>query len=223
MVVNRARPPGDGDIIVPGGNSSIIGTTSSPGTDLTPTREEVDLLVEEAAVLFPHLRDMRLLRAYSGVRPLIGGNGDGRDASRSHRVVTGDNIVAVLGGKLTTFRSMAEQASNEVCMMLGNVEKCTTGTEPLPDLTGGEYAVDNVCGCEGSTLNLPEKLLPLLGTAPHRFAGTGFGPCQGWRCLAHGPSGAAAERWRGLRPVLHRGQFKQGYMLWARQRGMEGK
>jgi len=219
MVVNRARPPGDGDIVIPNGHSSILGTTSSPGTYVTPTRAEVDTLVEEAAVLFPQVRDVRLLRAYAGVRPLLGGEAGGRGASRSHRIITGDGVVAALGGKLTTFRLMSEEAADRACEMLCNSEQCTTDVEPLPDLTGD--TVEDECGCEGATARLPERLLPLLGPSPHRFAGAGFGPCQGLRCLSRGSN--SRERWRGMAPLLHRGQFKQAYLLWARERAEGGR
>ena len=51
-VINRLRPPGDGDIVVPGGTVSVVGTTSVRIDDLNhvfPSFEEVDFLVDETA------------------------------------------------------------------------------------------------------------------------------------------------------------------------------
>ena len=224
QVVGRARPPADGDLVVPSGHASIVGTTSSPGTDIQPTPQDVDRLLDEAAALFPQVREARLLRAYTGVRPLLGDAG-GRLASRGHRILVGDGVVAALGGKLTTFRLMAQEAADAACEMLGHNGRGTTDRKPLPDLTGQRQSGEAGCGCEGGGLRLPEPLLPLLGPAPHRFGGTGFGPCQGLRCLALSPDPrtAARERWRGLRAVIYRGQLAQGYLLWARERSARGR
>lgn len=55
-VINRLRGPGDGDILVPGGSVSILGTTSVPVADPddnTPTIAEVDANLSEALPLLP--------------------------------------------------------------------------------------------------------------------------------------------------------------------------
>ncbi len=82
--VNRLRRPGNGDILMPGGTVSILGTTSTRVDtldDIQPTAAEADLLVEDAARMLPALATMRYVRAYAGVRPLPGGAGR-RDRSR---------------------------------------------------------------------------------------------------------------------------------------------
>ena len=75
-VVNRLRRPGNADIMMPGGTVSIVGTTSTRVDDArttsTPTAAEADLIVEEAARMLPALATMRFIRAYAGVRPLVG-------------------------------------------------------------------------------------------------------------------------------------------------------
>ncbi len=73
-VINRLRRPGDGDILVPGGTVSLLGTTSvrvNSLEDLRPTIEEVDLIVDEGSKMIPTLRGIRYIRAYAGVRPLL--------------------------------------------------------------------------------------------------------------------------------------------------------
>jgi glycerol-3-phosphate dehydrogenase len=144
-VVNRLRPPGDGDIIVPGGTVSVIGTTSERVADpdrLHVTMAEVDLLVEEAARLIPALAGARYLRSYAGVRPLFGGGG-GPEAASDRQVSRGfavldheaqglDNLATITGGKLTTYRLMAEKAADLICHRLGVSAPCRTAELPLP-------------------------------------------------------------------------------------------
>ena len=87
-VINRLRPPGDGDILVPGGTVSILGTSSvtiADPDDRAPTIEEVDRILDEGSRMLPVLAGTRFVRAFSGVRPLLASAGsqtDGRSASR---------------------------------------------------------------------------------------------------------------------------------------------
>ena len=144
--INRLRPPGDADIMMPGGTVSIIGTTSVDVEDLDlvlPTVEEVDLIVHEAAAMVPGLHTTRYIRAFSGVRPLVldgggeGGAADGRAVSRGFSLVDHtpqgvENLISIAGGKLTTCRLMAEKAADLVCQRLGVGRPCLTRTDLLP-------------------------------------------------------------------------------------------
>ena len=143
-VVNRLRPPGDADIMMPGGTVSIVGTTSIPVPSLDgirPTVEEVDHIVEQASPMLPALERVRCIRAYAGVRPLVtsgGGAADGRAVSRGfalfdHQAEGLENFVTITGGKLTTCRLMAEKAADLVCGRLGNDEPCRTRTTRLAE------------------------------------------------------------------------------------------
>jgi len=141
-VVNRLRPPANADIMMPGGTVSIVGTTSTRVDaldDIYPTAAEADLIVEEAARMLPALASMRYIRAYAGVRPLLGSAGasDGRSVSRGfalldHEAQGLDNLATITGGKLTTCRLMAERAADLVCRRLGVTRPCLTATTPLP-------------------------------------------------------------------------------------------
>lgn len=136
-LVNRLRPPSDGDILVPHRTSTILGTTSGPGDldDIRPTRDDVDRLLHEAMALLPGISGARAVRAYAGVRPLLGGQPSGRDATRGFRVIdhgaAADNMVSVVGGKLTTYRLMAEKVSDAVMAKLGRDGGCRTALEEL--------------------------------------------------------------------------------------------
>jgi glycerol-3-phosphate dehydrogenase len=141
-VINRLRPPSNADILVPGGTVSILGTTSirieSPD-EASPTVEEIDLMVEDAGAMIPALETTRYIRAYCGVRPLISlaGDRDDRKVSRGfalmdHGAQGVKNFITISGGKLTTYRLMAEKTADLVCQHLGISKPCLTGSEPLP-------------------------------------------------------------------------------------------
>lgn len=143
VVLNRCRMPGNGDIIVPGDTVSIIGTTSKE----TPEEEfetnhvaddEVKVLLEEGSKLIPGITKARLLRAYGGVRPLIASDGiDGRNVSRGislidHARDNVENMVTISGGKLMTYRLMAEKTADLVAKKLKINSICATHLIPLP-------------------------------------------------------------------------------------------
>ncbi len=140
-VINRLRRPGNGDIMMPGGAVSIVGTTSTRVDSLEhlrATTAEADLIVAESAPMLPALASARFIRAYAGVRPLLGSAGsDSRAVSRGfalfdHEDHGLDNFATVTGGKLTTCRLMAERAADLVCRRLGVTSACLTATTPLP-------------------------------------------------------------------------------------------
>jgi glycerol-3-phosphate dehydrogenase len=142
-VVNRMRPSANADILVPGGTVSILGTTSIRIDDLDqvyPTVEEVDTMVGEAVKMIPALETARYIRAYAGVRPLVGSRSaaDDRGVSRSFALIDHvadgiENFVTISGGKLTTYRLMAEKTADLICGRLGVAKPCLTRTEPLPE------------------------------------------------------------------------------------------
>lgn len=145
IVLNRCRKPADADILVPGDTICLIGTTSSkvPFEEIDHmyvTSGEVDLLLREGEKLSPVLAQTRILRAYAGVRPLVASDNDpsGRNVSRGivlldHAVRDGlEGFITITGGKLMTYRLMAEWTSDLVCKKLNVSAVCTTATEKLP-------------------------------------------------------------------------------------------
>jgi glycerol-3-phosphate dehydrogenase len=142
-VVNRLRSSASADILVPGGTVSILGTTSIRIDDLEqvyPTIEEVDTMVGEAVKMIPALETVRYIRAYAGVRPLVGSRSasDDRSVSRGfalidHAVDGIENFTTISGGKLTTYRLMAEKTSDLVCSKMHISAPCLTQTAPLPE------------------------------------------------------------------------------------------
>ncbi len=127
-VVNRLKPPADGDILVPVGTVSVIGTTDTavPSPDQYAIEDwEVDLLMAEGEQLIPGFSQHRALRAWAGVRPLYDPGGkDTRHMSRAHALLDHEErdgvpgMLSMVGGKFTTFRHMAQLLVDAACAKL---------------------------------------------------------------------------------------------------------
>lgn len=161
MVINRCRKPANADILVPDDTVCVIGTTSDRVPfdtidNLKVTNAEVDLLIREGEKLAPSLATTRVLRAYAGVRPLVAADNDpsGRNISRGivcldHASRDGmEGFITITGGKMMTYRLMAEEATNLACKKLNINKPCQTATIPLP---GSEEIVKDSHGKRYST------------------------------------------------------------------------
>ena len=213
-VVNRCRMPSDSDILVPAHTVCVLGTTDVSTDDPDDTRipaDEVRQMLEDGSEMVPHIRDARVLRAWAGIRPLYSEG----DAGAPTRELTRDltlldhheregvgGFLTITGGKLTTFRLMAEVTVDAVCEHLGVEARCTTADEALPGSedghlqTVGERLAERertlhdeqiVCECELVTRGM---LLDAAATRPvtglddlRRATRLGMGPCQGGFCI----------------------------------------
>lgn len=150
-VINRLRMPGDGDIFVPAHDVTIFGTTgvnTENPNDFSLSRPELEHMLADGKALIPSIDDMRLIRAYSGSRPLYqksaGRGSSGRDVTRGmalldHHERDGmDGFITITGGKLTTFRLMAEKTVDLVCEKLGVQANCTTNVEAVSGRRTGD-------------------------------------------------------------------------------------
>jgi glycerol-3-phosphate dehydrogenase len=202
LVINRLRPSSDGDIIVPNETVSLAGTTSIHVNDpdnLVTDPEEIDLIRSEAAMMLPDFNNIRLIRSYTGVRPLLKAadalDGD-RSISRGFQIIDHKNgMFSILGGKLTTYRLMAEKMTDRIADYFGIIEKCTTADVPLEgqeDLSGYPVSkrlgkLENImCECELVSRSKVKKVIKdtdtkNIGDIQHRTR-LGMGPCQGGFC-----------------------------------------
>ena len=142
-VLNRCRPPSDGDIIVPNETVSILGTTSIRSEEVENfevTPQEVDLLIRETSRMIPKIRETRFIRAYAGIRPLFQSEEKGDDRAISRGFILTDhgkrdgveNLITITGGKFVTYRLMAEKVSDLLCQKMGITASCSTHLKPLP-------------------------------------------------------------------------------------------
>lgn len=140
-VLNRLRPPSDGDIIVPFNGHSIIGTTANiveSVDEVVFSDDEINFLIEEAAAMIPDVRKTDIVTVYGSVRPLIKMGGFGsREVSRKFEVYVHEkplNFVSAVGGKFSTGRLMGEYIGNIVSRMLGSNKSSLTREFRLPEL-----------------------------------------------------------------------------------------
>lgn len=96
------------------GDVSVLGTTDTDyeGSLEDPRcgPEDSEYLLRTVNAFFPgaHLTREDIISTYAGLRPLLAEAGSPSDVSRQHVVLdSGDGLVTVTGGKLTTFRIMA--------------------------------------------------------------------------------------------------------------------
>ena len=142
--------PRDGRMLflVPWGHLAYIGTTETDYQgDLDrpyATAEDVEYLLEATNLAFPdaHLTVDDIISTWAGVRPLIGGEGgeeeDAYEVSREHEIFESDmGLISIAGGKLTTYRHMAEEVVDRVVARLaarfgiGGFRECITDETPL--------------------------------------------------------------------------------------------
>jgi glycerol-3-phosphate dehydrogenase len=224
-IINRCRHPSDGDIIVPVGTVAVLGTTDievqSP-TELAIEPREVDLLLAQCEILLPDLAQYRPLRAWAGVRPLYrpvrGESGSTRTLPRGHVLLDhaeSDSVhrmVSIYGGKLTTFRLMAEHVIDLVVERLGTGTACRTSDTPLdPEhrkffqlptrLAAFETSIGSdreqiICECELVTRSAIEEAFRSSSSPDlddvRRDLRLGMGPCQAGFC-AYRAAGIAHE------------------------------
>jgi len=100
-----------------------------------PTEPEIGFLLDVVSAAFAHdLRRSDVVGAFAGLRPLLdAADGQTADLSRKHAVLTSrSGVVTVVGGKLTTYRRMAEDAVDRVVEeSLLDAGPCRTRALPL--------------------------------------------------------------------------------------------
>jgi glycerol-3-phosphate dehydrogenase len=106
---------------------TLIGTTESDFTgdpaSVAADDAEVDYLCAAVNAQFRQsITPADVVWRYSGVRPLLGGAGEATALSRDYRLqldTAAAPLLNVWGGKLTTYRKLAEQAVNQLAPLLG--------------------------------------------------------------------------------------------------------
>lgn len=129
--------------IIPWNGNYLIGTTDVRFEDdpdqVRSESWEIDYLLAETNRAFPDakLTRDRILFTYSGVRPLPWTkNEDEQNITRRHFIREHPqlkNLLSIVGGKLTTYRSLAEECVDLIFRKLGRESRpCTTAKEVLP-------------------------------------------------------------------------------------------
>jgi glycerol-3-phosphate dehydrogenase len=139
----EAQTDGRPFFIIPWNNKYLIGTTDirfdGNLDDVSIDGREIDYLLRETNRVLPHAKLGRehILYTYSGVRPLsFTGETNEQRITRRHfirRHPKFENLLSIVGGKLTTYRSLAEEAVDLIFKKVGKRSpKCTTAKVSLP-------------------------------------------------------------------------------------------
>lgn len=163
--------------VIPWNGNYLIGTTDiryDGDLDRVEIDEsEVEYLLRETNRVVPtaNLTQRSILFTYSGVRPLpFVGDRDEQSITRRHFVHdhTPDlnGFLSIVGGKLTTYRNLSEQAVDLVCKKLNRAAPiCTTGRVPLPGATPDFASFSEKFRLESRLPTITnERLLKIYGT-----------------------------------------------------------
>ncbi len=178
----EAEADGRPFFVIPWNGLYLIGTTDirytgSPA-DARASREEMDYLISETNRVFPSagLTVDDVHYTYAGIRPLpYQEKGPESAITRKHIIeVHSDvarNLVSIIGGKLTTYRHLAEQAVDRAGKILGRrLPECRTGDTPLPGGWGLEEARDALRQIPALSTEGVDRLLSIYGGRSREIA-----------------------------------------------------
>ncbi|GAB2648538.1 glycerol-3-phosphate dehydrogenase/oxidase [Saccharopolyspora gloriosae] len=164
--------------VVPWGGHWIVGTTDTDwNLDLAhpaATKKDIDYILEHVnTVLATPLKHEDIEGVYAGLRPLLAGESDeSSKLSREHAVArVAPGLVAIAGGKYTTYRVMAADAVDAVTPDLsGRVASSITDQVPLLGADGYHALVnqaDQIATAHGVHPYRIRHLLDRYGSQVH--------------------------------------------------------
>lgn len=174
--------PIDGRVmfILPWGDLSYIGTTDTDTSDepdaVRASAEDVIYLLRSANAYYPEarLQPSDVISTWAGLRPLLRHDGpiDPSAVTREHRIVDSPSgLISIVGGKLTTYRVMAEQVVDHVAQRLHELDgrplprRAATDREPLPGGAARDLAIlARDIELEGFTKGVAQHLVRCYGS-----------------------------------------------------------
>jgi glycerol-3-phosphate dehydrogenase len=163
-------------LVIPWQGRFLIGSTDiryhGDAGEVRADDSEIDYILSETNLLFPGAgltRDsVRFL--YTGVRPLPYDPDDDPAKITRHHIVKDhapavEGLITIVGGKLTTFRSLGQDATDKLQRKLGVKRKCRTRKEALPGGRTADYRKWAAAFKASSGLPEPtaERLLSIYG------------------------------------------------------------
>lgn len=178
VVYYESRADGRLVLIIPWGERFLIGTTDKKyeeDPDSARADEgEVKYLLSELNTLIPtaNLTEDDILYTYSGVRPLpyVPAKSEWK-VPRSH--VIHDHapecrgLLSIIGGKLTTYRSLAEETVGAVFKQLGRkAPRCTTRTAIFPGARVADFDAyrDGLIAVTNADVKTVTRLVQIYGS-----------------------------------------------------------
>lgn len=156
--------------IVPWESRAIVGTTDTGSGDLDrpiATRDDILYLLNHVnRYLSIRLTEDNIISTYAGYRPLLlprSSKHSTAKLSRSHSVLESPSgIVSIVGGKLTTYRRMAQDTVDVLSRRDGSVPVHPTQSLPLHG-SAGWPAMQRELEIKGTSLGLDHQILAHLG------------------------------------------------------------
>ena len=178
---------------------TLLGTTDDedggdPDT-VAPHEQDVRQLLEQARRHFPaaNLTSSSILSSFSGLRPLVADKGDTVSVTREHRVLNAHGMLTLVGGKLTTWRSMAERTIDIACARLGRgtAGRGASAQRPLPG--GVPWVASDDARLAGVPRETARHLLALYGSEAVDVAEMARSIPEGMRPIAPGARDILAQ------------------------------
>ncbi len=198
LVIDRARLPIPTAVVLPEGKRIlfaipwqqrvILGTTDTDYRgnieDIACEPADMQYVLEVVNLVFPEARltPGDVISTWAGLRPLVANwRGKPSDISRAHVIRPSEpGWWDIAGGKLTTYRLMAEQMVDRLVEHLGRqTPPCRTGSEkllepadaaelggPLKKGTGSELTRENTAKYDGRKVPVPLLQRAVSGIAP---------------------------------------------------------
>jgi glycerol-3-phosphate dehydrogenase len=162
-------PAADGRyvFIVPWEDRVYAGTTDTPyDGDLSQppvTDADRDYILSAVTPLFPGVTGHDVVASWAGLRPLAAAeSAKTADLSRKHKIFDEPpGLLTITGGKLTTYRAMAQDLVDRVAADLGQGGPCRTRDIPL-GLHGSAAAAVQLARDEVTRLGLPPRVAARL-------------------------------------------------------------
>jgi len=107
------------------------------------TVDEVGYLLESVRPFISSISRRQIHYSYAGVRALVPEQGEPSSISRMHLILDEERngtpgLISIIGGKITGYRAIAEEAVDMVCAKLGIRRDSRTGSIPLPGAREGK-------------------------------------------------------------------------------------
>ena len=172
---------------------TLIGTTdedfADDPADAKISEAEIDYLCEAASAYFAEpVRREDIVWTYAGVRPLFDdGASAAQEATRDYVLEVephhGAPLMNIFGGKITTYRRLAEAALEKIERQIGARGRPWTGKAALP---GGDFGVDEVAKRVEALCNRypflerghARRLIRLYGTRAGSLLGEAQSPAE---------------------------------------------
>lgn len=161
--------------IIPWNSNYLIGTTdihfNGNPDQVRSDESEIDYLISETNHVLPEagLTKNDVLYSYTGLRPLpFTDLADEQKITRRHFIRQHhhfDNLVSLVGGKLTTYRSLAEESIDLTFSKLGKTSPpCKTAQTALPGGEGFNSFANDFVTSSSFSRQIEERLLRIYGT-----------------------------------------------------------